>query len=93
MAARVTHAESRLRALDVREYQSVAEWIGDGHVVAPRLRLDTRPRILVALLRQLLMKRGQATGLDPQRRTRTGVAVMLRQVKDTTVSRDLQVQG
>src|SRR5262245_57538081 len=75
--ARATHSGSRLPGLDVREYQSVTEWIRDGHVVAPRLRLDTRPSVLVALLCQLLMQRCQASCLDPQRRTRTGVAVML----------------
>src|SRR5262244_3084557 len=76
-----------------REGQPVAEGILHGHVPPPRLLLDAGPRVAVTLRGELGVEGVEIARLDPDRRARAAVAVVLGEVQDAAVPGNLRVEG
>ena len=75
------------------ERQSVSKGIGHRHVVtAPWCRFDGRPGVSILLRRKFSLKGFQTGRFDPHGRSGTAVAMMLGQMQNAAIFRDLHVE-
>src|SRR5262249_13543566 len=91
MMAMTSFAKSGADAVCKR--QSIAERILNGHFArAPRHLFDARSVVLIALPDELRMERIELGRLDSKSAARAAVAVVLGQVQDAAVLRDLHIE-
>ena len=77
----------------LREGQPITERIADRHIpAAPRRLFDSGACIGVLFCQKGLLERLQFVRLDSQRGAGAAIAVMLRQINDTAIFRNLHVQ-
>ncbi len=75
------------------ERQSVPKGIGHRHVMtAPWGRVEGRPGISILLRRKLPLEGVQSGRFDPHGRSGTAVAMMLGQMQNAAIFRDLHVE-
>lgn len=82
-----------LSAGGIRERQTVPEWIVHRHIVTAPWRLFyRRSGVPIVFCCKVPLKRFQIGRFDPHRRTGTSVTVMLGQMKNAAIFRDLHVE-